>query len=1022
MPKHLGGPVANTTERNASQDASLQPTGDLAFPRARSNLADTVAVEVKSFEFLRGKSAEEFLALCKDDQNLVSDQRQALKDLRQIMSLTQKTMLRMNNSYPGLPPDSISKTLDLVTRPGASVVLLKGKDPSDRTSDFAVHGYGVVIRGRENFPDGDLIPDRLFHGESHRLIRLFVDDVARLQLPPGEAFSHIIDRIKEISSGGPIIGMVLTDLLAQGDLTYPSQGKLIWLEAKKALEARGFEDSQEVIAETIEVPGRPAVFIPFRWYVWPPLSDEGARCAAAQKARFQMQAEQQRERLAGIFSSLPPHGGVIEYSGSAQDAFDIASQSPGNFVIARRYQSSERGANREGIRPNLVMAPAEQGFELERSSADAVVINGVLPDVIGNSPSETARSSRLRQFMTDRKAALKDGGFLVVRDTVSLRHEGLVKLAFSAHSDSRRWGGKALGEVFKEFVADKREATIAREIWSQVRLLHKDAGRREIWVAPREIVAEFLAKFPYYADWARERERPYTAQSVQERIASLTEGGMRLMYAGPENSAYVRASWRDGLVDVGDLGRSLHDDFPTNHLSIAEKVAPGEGIGFEVGEEATPGRNPFVRVRCFNQIDQQSGEVIGYREVASRKHRTLDVVPYDIHGGALWVRGRIYPRPLTALHQGLDGAQHGGYKTEQVGTIVQPDDLKNPESLRRTVQQILTSRVGISDSEFDVDQSFAYFPAPNSVDEKVTSVPVRVSNLPIEDDYITDSKVHYGGRYRVRSFNAVQFLQAQQIGIEPDPRLERVIYSLLQRHKLSRGPWLGAILKPTVQEQDGLRQVSFTQVCQSLGRSVFREVADVQPIFLGTHKRIFTERLAGTDKQGTSKAWEYVEPAPQMGVTHESISVLPIAKVRKPDGSEEVLVGLEVRELPGPQLVDGTSSLITVPTVRIPSTCSTLDQAERDAVEKLKDLFGITVRAHQRLGGKYFISPGITPEVVFPMIAEVDLKQSRSDALHWVPLRSIMHHMHELKCGHAITSLWRASHMLNFQSSARYFS
>jgi hypothetical protein len=207
-----------------------------------------------------------------------------------------------------------------------------------------------------------------------------------------------------------------------------------------------------------------------------------------------------------------------------------------------------------------------------------------------------------------------------------------------------------------------------------------------------------------------------------------------------------------------------------------------------------------------------------------------------------------------------------------------------------------------------------------------------------------------------------------------------------------------------------------------LGRSVFREVADVQPIFLGTHKRIFTERLAGTDKQGTSKAWEYVEPAPQMGVTHESISVLPIAKVRKPDGSEEVLVGLEVRELPGPQLVDGTSSLITVPTVRIPSTCSTLDQAERDAVEKLKDLFGITVRAHQRLGGKYFISPGITPEVVFPMIAEVDLKQSRSDALHWVPLRSIMHHMHELKCGHAITSLWRASHMLNFQSSARYFS
>lgn len=130
-------------------------------------------------------------------------------------------MKRMNEAHPGLPPDTLTTTLNLVSRPGASVVVLRGSPTADMRNPDEVLGYGIVIRGRENFPEHEAedpahrIPDELFEGSDvhHRLIRLFVRDCAREQEDPGKAFDKIIYTIKDICVGEPIIGMVLTDLI-----------------------------------------------------------------------------------------------------------------------------------------------------------------------------------------------------------------------------------------------------------------------------------------------------------------------------------------------------------------------------------------------------------------------------------------------------------------------------------------------------------------------------------------------------------------------------------------------------------------------------------------------------------------------------------------------------------------------------------------------------------------------------------------------------------------------------------------
>ena len=227
-------------------------------------IPETVTTEVRHFDFLRGLTASDLLVSLRDPESFTPEHREALHDLRQILLLTKTSMIKMNEAYPGLPPDTVAKTLDLVSRPGSSVVVLKGRDPSDQTNSVKVLGYGIVIRGKENFPDAFNIPDYLMQGEtSHRLIRLFVTDIAREQLSPGNAFSLIIETIKDISVGGPIIGMVLTNLVTRGATTLNPDGKQIWLEAESALAKRGFENSKETIVEVVEHAGDVSVTIDY---------------------------------------------------------------------------------------------------------------------------------------------------------------------------------------------------------------------------------------------------------------------------------------------------------------------------------------------------------------------------------------------------------------------------------------------------------------------------------------------------------------------------------------------------------------------------------------------------------------------------------------------------------------------------------------------------------------------------------------------------------------------------------------
>jgi hypothetical protein len=155
-----------------------------------------------------------------------------------------------------------------------------------------------------------------------------------------------------------------------------------------------------------------------------------------------------------------------------------------------------------------------------------------------------------------------------------------------------------------------------------------------------------------------------------------------------------------------------------------------------------------------------------------------------------------------------------------------------------------------------------------------------------------------------------------------------------------------------------------------------------------------------------------VEPAPSTGLSHQSLSILPFAQVLLPNGSKEIVVGIEIKDLPAAQEKTDSSALATIPFVRIPKRAQNLHEATSYGEEMLFRQFGISCRSISSLGGKYVASPGITPETIYPYIVEVDLAKSRHESLQWVSLRELLPHVSKLQCGQIVTSLYRAAHML----------
>lgn len=959
---------------------------------------------VERFQILAGCSAHQIESIACGGSEASEAVKSSAILVKSISNLTQQEMRAMNEQHPGIPPDSLQLTLNMVTRQGAFVVVLHGRPDAGIDSPEEVLGYGIGIRGKENFPEfkakeqEHAIPESLIAEglEYFRVNRLFIRDSARDQESAGKAFDLLFDGIKAECREGVIVVLLLTDLRTVGGNSDQSFDKRVWLEANQALLKRGAEHSAYTCTVQFQDEGRPDAECSFVWGTYPPRSElVRARVKAIQK-NFSTLEKVQRSRLAPVLSALPSAGETVLHLGTIKDGFDIASAT-GNRVLGVIYKGQESQANRPSRRSNFEEVSSDSD---PKSPVDAVVINGVLPDLatLHSTPLES-----ISQEVGRRCEFLTVGGALIIRDTVGPITDQVEQLTLSKTTPCPWDASVTVAELFRQFVNYPMEGSINRRIWEQVRVESEDESC-VVYSTPSRITAEFLAKVRYSQSWEEERGREFTLHSAPDRIALGKQLGLRLLAATPEYNPFILGQFREaGIVRRGCDGRTL-DPLPTNHISVWQKVGPREVISVRPGGELDLTNSPFVSIRVFQEKGAESAASRHY-EVASRQGLTLDVVPYGIRGDKLYLWGRVRSRPLLTLQSSFDGTVYGGFVAEQLAGIVNCQSFDDEATRAQQISAAFCRASGVSPSQpLEIEGSCQYFPKADMVDELVVAAAVKAPReLSFKD--ITVPGSDGVEPYTLRAFDAHNILQGRQVAHAVDARLERIAYRLLLGNNLPLGPWLGEQISLREQAQSAAPVYSIEQLLKRDDGREFVVAPHGSPRFLVHHRRQFIKEYADRGANHAEQIIEYVE-----GASPQTASVLPVARLKKADGGEEVVVMVKRDDLPAAHEKYGSSILYTTLTSPVPS--SVMSYAETvESVTAMLTNEGLHVTSVAQLGGKYAVSPGITPHIMIPLVAEIDLSASKiPENCFLVPLKEVVESVPQLRCGQLITAAYRLFH------------
>lgn len=388
-------------------------------------------------------------------------------------------------------------------------------------------------------------------------------------------------------------------------------------------------------------------------------------------------------------------------------------------------------------------------------------------------------------------------------------------------------------------------------------------------------------------------------------------------------------------------------------------------------------------------------------ELVERPHQTIDVVPWFESAGQVFVFAKKdFPRPILnacADQPRLNRANYSGYVTEPISAIVDPE-----EDGEQEVCRVLRERAGlVAEDVVNVGGRFSYYTSPGGVNELVTSRLVEVR--PRQTDFSFPNYTPFTDAGTVRELDATQVLRACHVGGMFDARLEINIYRLLRERGRSCGPWIGAPVDLSVQRQT-FAPTDPAQVMAPPAHAAFgRPAALSRPQFLLLSEGSFAER----DSAGRTLAearFEYVRPG---RLSNNTLVVLPVARTE-----QGVFVGVEHRDLPAVQSFSGSSRLTVAPAWRLPPTVTHQSEIPPFLKGALRRDFNLRADRAWELGGAYFPTSGVTPEVVYPFVVEVNMGEGPGAALRFIPLSEMTGKPELLADAHLLIATYRLAHAL----------
>ncbi|MBI5495002.1 MAG: methyltransferase domain-containing protein [Deltaproteobacteria bacterium] len=716
--------------------------------------------------------------------------------------------------------------------------------------------------------------------------------------------------------------------------------------------------------------------------------------AAGYAAYFAGMNKSMQQKVALTTAHFPPSGTLADMgSGSGQATLDLAALYPGLSVVGVDISPAAVAISTQTHRrDNLRYVVGDV--------ADPIFPDGHLDGILDSSVLHHVTSfngfslARVEALMDHQCAQLRTGGVLIIRDFVvpDGPEEAVLALPTTDGQDDGPVPALSTAALFRRFARDFRSSRNRDGPVPYETLPPRRPGWRSYRLALRA-AAEFVLRKDYRQDWDVELLEEYTYWSQADFERAFSARGLRVVVSCPLYNWWVVENRYRGRFALEDAdGRPLPFP-PTNFLVVGEKAPPGAGVALREASSATVERPAFLRLERHRHV--ATGRLF---DLVHRPQRTLDVLPWFDVDTRLFVLARHgFPRPIVNVRgagRDLVGHHGAGYITEPIAAIV---DGEQPP--RAAVERVLAERAGITPADIhDVTGPFAYFTSPGGLNERVDACLVRVA--PWREQRPITNYAPFSSSGDVRFLDATQALRACHVGGMFDARLELNIYRLCLSLGRAVGPWIGA--EPAVLPAEHPRaSVPAADVVRVPDQRAFQRVEDGPPGFLDVRQGTFEETDAAGGVLHTAQ-FEYVVPR---ALSHNTLSALPVMRV-----DAGWLVGLELRDLPAVQAFEGSSAVLTVPACRLPRHVVDLDGAEAHAVRQFTGEFGLRIRRLFALGGRYHPSTGVTPEVVYPYLADVASQEDGARPLAWVRLDDVIAHIGGLRDAHLLVSLLRTAH------------
>lgn len=690
-----------------------------------------------------------------------------------------------------------------------------------------------------------------------------------------------------------------------------------------------------------------------------------------------------QQKVALTTAHFPVRGRIADMgSGSGRGTFDLACLYDGLELIGVDVNpiSVER-AHEKFQRANLSYLVGDiSQMVFPANSLDGILDSSVLHHVTSFNNFDV---NRVLTTLDNQVAQLKPGGVIIIRDFVVPDGPEQVLLDLPV--------GDGTAALFEVFARDWRSSVNPDGPVPFTLLKSPREGFIRFQLTLRA-AAEFVLRKDYRADWDTEVLEEYTYLSQAQFEAAFRARGLRVVTSRPLWNPWIVRNRFEHKFYLTDLNEQPLPFPPTNYLIVGEKVDASEGVELYESRSEALATPKFLKLSAHRH--KETGEVW---ELVERPHQTIDILPWvDDDGQILVLAKKDFPRPLVnacAEQTRIAGASLSGYLTEPISAIVD-----GPPS-QDAVLRVLRERANLAEADvIAIGEPHSYYTSPGGVNELVLACLVQVRPHAVGDSSFPNY-TSFRSAGTVRELDAQQVLRASHVGGMFDARLEINIYRLLLELGRSQGPWIGAPIKLTEQVTE---VESDADVIAPAIQSAFESSElPAGPRFLSIREGTFLERTRAGDVV-SEVGFEYVVP---QKLSLSTVTVIPVLKTRR-----GLYVGVELRDLPAVQSFGGSSRILTTPSWRLPLSLRSIGELPTFITAALNRDFALTVRNTWELGGSYFSSPGVTPEVVYPFVVEVEATGASSSPLHFVDYDTL--NPTQLHDGHLLIATHRLRHAL----------